>query len=198
MDVDVCMCERSRMNDWIELEGYPRVFASQCAPWISAVRLIDGEPELGPASSIELTAGVVQPVPNSGWLVVAADRLRLVHPDGGAVDLFTLPAGSAVATAVVRQVGFDVAAPSWLVELGLSIKDAPMRTVALVFTEGALRNQAYLEAEGVLRIGASTVPLAADENGYGVGYAAGPAGDLAMLLDLREGLSLLWSPPLDS
>jgi hypothetical protein len=166
--------------------------------------------QTAPKLAIEPVASVthglplfVQPVPNTGgWVVAAAQggrcELRLVTGDG-AHTLFRLPPGFTAAGYApwglprVTQVGFGDAA-SWQVALDFGADGAPRCTGALVFTAaGAVLGCAYVDAESSLRIGGIGVSLAESEHVCGI--AGGPAGDLAAVLRMREGLSVVWSPP---
>ncbi|MCY1060885.1 hypothetical protein [Nannocystis sp. SCPEA4] len=156
--------------------------------------------ELEPVTTIAHgLEGAVQPVANNGWVVASDRSLRLVRPDRSTVELFTLPASFTAADyhpggrPTVTQVGFD--APAWLVELYFVCEHGPGCRGALVFTaDGTVRNLAFTDATGTLQLGATSLPLG--ENEHACGYAAGPAGDLAVALALQDGLSLIWSPPL--
>jgi hypothetical protein len=157
--------------------------------------------EVEPTFSVPHTlAGAMHPVPNTGGWLVAADRtLQFIRPDLPPITLFTLPPsftgdyapwGAPKATLV----GFT-APHSWLTEVDFGADDRPRCRGALVFTaDGAVRNLAITTPDGALHIGPTTIPLAASE--HALGFTAGPTGDLAVLLALADGLTLLWTPPI--
>ena len=156
--------------------------------------------EVEPTTSVPHTlAGALHPVPNTGgWLVAAGRSLRFIRPDLPPVTLFTLPTsftgdyapwGAPKAT----QVGFT-APRSWLAEIDFGADDHPRCRGVVVFTEhGDVRNLAVTSPDGALHIGPTTIPLGDGE--HPLGHIAGPTGDLAVLLALTDGLSLIWSPP---
>lgn len=153
-------------------------------------------------------AGAVQPVPNSGGarVIAAGGELRLVTAEGLSRGLFSLPADFTAqgyapwgSPDVTEIAGAEPGACSWLVTLDFGSDHGPRCRGTLVFTlDGAVLNCAYTDAGGALRIGGLTLPLADGE--HVCGYAAGPpvsgrpAGELAAVLRMNDGLALAWVP----
>ncbi|MEZ4449784.1 MAG: hypothetical protein R3B09_09900 [Nannocystaceae bacterium] len=148
--------------------------------------------------------GIAQPVPDSGgWVVAGVDAGRCavhhVSADRRRTPLFVLPPGfegdehRPWAPPTVTQVAFGEA-PRWQVDFNFGADDRPRCVGALVFAdEGRVLGRGYVDADGALALAGLRIPLAEGE--HVVGFSAGPTGDLAAALSLREGLALAWVGP---
>ncbi len=140
----------------------------------------------------------VQPLPNGGWLAARGLSLSVVRTDRTEAHVLACPAADGAVGLFLRsasQLASDE--PTWFVTFTLeNARGLFAGEAALVFRgDGALVNAAYHEPGGRLRVGASTVALGRDD-GYPSSFAAGPAGDLALLHRVEGELGLLWAPPL--
>jgi hypothetical protein len=142
--------------------------------------------------------GAVQPLPGGGFTVADNPgercRLRLVRA-GASTELFTFPAVG------YRPWGFPTATEirgggraRWLVDVDFGDDESPRcRGVVVATDEGGVLATALVDPEGTLRIGDQSLAIGKGE--HVVAYAAGPAGDLAALINLQAGLTLVWCPP---
>ncbi len=149
--------------------------------------------------------GMTQVVPNSGMWVTTSDEggcgLSLVREDRSRVRLFELPrsfTGPGYAPwgwpLVSEIAGAQASDACWQVAIDFGMEDGPRCTGALTLArDGRVCASAFVDADETLRIGDTT--LALGEQGRVLGYAGGPAGDLAALLLLADGVGLLWAPP---
>ena len=149
--------------------------------------------------------GMAQVVPNSRMWVVTSDEggcgLTLVREDRSRVPLFELPrsfTGPGYAPwgwpLVSEIAGAQASDACWQVAIDFGTEDGPRCTGALTLArDGRVCASAFVDADETLRIGDTT--LALGEQGRVLGYAGGPAGDLAALLLLADGVGLLWAPP---
>lgn len=143
--------------------------------------------------------GLVQPVPDSaGWVAAEGRTLRFIR-HGRTTDLFTLPPSFTApdynpwGDPLVTQLAFTDA-PAWQVDLDFGSDHGPRCRGALVFTaDGAVRGCTYTDTDATLECNGARVPLA--EHEHIVGVAAGPAGDLAVLLADAGRPALYWAPP---
>jgi hypothetical protein len=149
--------------------------------------------------------GAVLPVPHSdGFIVVGSydghHGLWFVKADGARHPIFALPADlmahgyAPSGLQSVTQIEFGTF-PRWLVEIELGSDHGPHVRGAVVFdSDGVVLGRSYVNASSVLILG--DVSLKLEHGEYVSGWAAGPSGDLAALLDLADGASLVWVPPL--
>jgi hypothetical protein len=161
----------------------------------------------GSALEVDLTAevvshglsGSVQPLPGGGFTVADNPgercRIRLVR-GGESTEIFSFPAaghrpwGFPRATEIQGERG----RARFLVDVDFGDAERPRcRGVVVVTGEGGVLATALVDPEGKLRIGDQTLAMGNGE--HVVAYAAGPAGDLAALIHLQAGLTLVWCPP---
>lgn len=142
--------------------------------------------------------GLVQPVPDDGWLVAEARTLRLVRPDRTTRELFTVPPSFTAPNyapwgyPITTRIG-HTDDPVWLTRLDFGADDGPRCTGVLVFTrDGSIRGEALVDADATLHLGPAAIPLG---DGHACGYTAGPTGDIAAVLALKDALTLVWSSP---
>ncbi len=140
--------------------------------------------------------GLVQPVPDDGWLVAAGRTLHLVHPDRTTTLLFTVPPSFTADYApwgypITTRIG-HTADPVWLTRIDFGADDSPRCTGVLVFTaDGTLRGKALVDPSNTLHLGPTEIHLG---DSHACGYTAGPTGDIAAVLAFKDALTVLWSP----